>query len=163
MELYSQDGSGKYAALGLSEDPRMGDDLVLSCAEVSGKTLRRKIFILVMFNYKFYKNVFNSRLVARCSLALAGTVVVLIRCRRLGEDSSKTCKWKIGGNNCGAVMKVKVKKGGQWSSSPGAVDLIKWKYKLKIGKSDCGAIVKVKEEQWSFSSGDLVNTQAKHA
>ena len=111
MELYSQDGSGKYAALGLSEDPRMGDDLVLSCAEVSGKTLRRQIFILVMLNCKFFEIVFYSRLVARCSLALAGTVVVLIRCRRLGEDSSKTCKWKIGENNCVAIMKVKVKKG----------------------------------------------------
>ena len=40
-------------------------------------------------NSKFFKTVFYSRLVARCSLALAGTVVVLIRCRRLGEDSSK--------------------------------------------------------------------------
>ena len=36
VELYSQDGNGKYAALALSEDPRMGDDLVLSCAEVGG-------------------------------------------------------------------------------------------------------------------------------
>ena len=64
-----------------------------------------------MLNSKFYKIVIYSRLVARCSLALAGTVVVLIRCRRLGEDSSKTCKWKIGENNCVAIMKVKVKKG----------------------------------------------------
>ena len=59
---------------------------------------------------KFYKIVFYSRLVGRCSLALAGTVVVPIRCRRLGEDSSKkVCK--ISENNCGAIMKVKVTKG----------------------------------------------------
>ena len=37
VELYSQDGNGKYAALALSDDPRMGDDLVLFCSEVSEK------------------------------------------------------------------------------------------------------------------------------
>ena len=52
---------------------------------------------------------------------------------------------------------MKVKKGD--SGSPGGVDLVKWKYKWKIG----GSIVKVNEEQWSFSSGDMVNTEAKHA
>ena len=35
VELYSRDGNGKYAALAFSDDPRMGDDLVLFCSEVS--------------------------------------------------------------------------------------------------------------------------------
>ena len=39
VELYSKDGNGKYAALALSDDPRMGDDLVLFCSEVSEKIL----------------------------------------------------------------------------------------------------------------------------
>ena len=59
-------------------------------------------------------------------------------------------------------------KGGHWSFSPGAVDLVKGKYKKKIGENNCGAIVKVKVKkrgQWSFSLGavDLVTTEAKHA
>ena len=81
-------------------------------------------------------------------------MVVLIRCRRHSDDSSKKL-CKIGENKCES------EKGGQWSSSPGAVDLVKWKCKWKIGESNCGAIVKVKEEQWSLSSDDLVNTRAK--
>ena len=57
------------------------------------KLWREKSLYLSSLNSKFYKIVFYSRLVARCSLALAGTVVVLIRCRRLGEDSSKKSVW----------------------------------------------------------------------
>ena len=34
-ELFSSSGQGSYAALGLSDDKKMGDDLVMSCASVS--------------------------------------------------------------------------------------------------------------------------------
>ena len=34
-ELFSTSGQGSYVALGLSEDKKMGDDLVMSCASVS--------------------------------------------------------------------------------------------------------------------------------
>ena len=99
---------------------------------------------------KFYKIVFYSRLVGRCSLALAGTVVVLIRCCSLGQDSSKTCKWKIGENNYGPIVKGKEE---QWSFS--SADLVNTWAKHANGKleSECGAVVKVNEKQQLFSSG----------
>ena len=36
MELFTKVGSGRYVALGLSEDSSMGDDLVIMCGSVSG-------------------------------------------------------------------------------------------------------------------------------
>ena len=35
MELFTKVGSGRYVALGLSEDSSMGDDLVIMCGSVS--------------------------------------------------------------------------------------------------------------------------------
>ena len=37
IELYSRSGHGRYAALAISEDQKMGEDFVLSCAETGGK------------------------------------------------------------------------------------------------------------------------------
>ena len=35
LELFTQSGRGRYAALGLSEDSSMGGDLVIACGSVS--------------------------------------------------------------------------------------------------------------------------------
>ena len=36
IELYSRSGHGRYAALALSEDRKMGEDFVISCVEAGG-------------------------------------------------------------------------------------------------------------------------------
>ena len=37
VELFSPKARGQFAALGISQDSKMGEDLVMSCAEVRGK------------------------------------------------------------------------------------------------------------------------------
>ena len=36
VELFSPKARGQFAALGISKDSKMGEDLVMSCAEVRG-------------------------------------------------------------------------------------------------------------------------------
>ena len=72
-------------------------------------------------------------------------------------QAKKVCK--ISENNCGAIMKVKVKKGDRGRPHQVLLTWSRGSENGKLAKKSCGAIVKVKEEQWSFSSGDLVNTR----
>ena len=37
VELFSPKARGQFAALGISQDSKMGEDLVMSCAEVRGE------------------------------------------------------------------------------------------------------------------------------
>ena len=41
VELFSPKAKGQFAALGISKDSKMGEDLVMSCAEVRGKQTGR--------------------------------------------------------------------------------------------------------------------------